>query len=259
MPRSGMDPDLVIKVIGVAASAAVPILVHLLTHPRRRVSYLVEQKPVDVSALPKSASQSDSLSLVTVSLWASGRTDISSTAFDAQKPIVFQFSAPIVDAVTAPDPSHIPGWGFERVDTNQVVVHPSLLGRGTVFSTTVAVPTPVRYWMRHPLADVPVVLESALPGTKSKTSKRGSFRLNGMIVGLVLVVLGFILPFFGIGAVDNLEVIGVLTVLSGLLTFAGLITVLVSAIVRIVQWSARRRSQTTNAAAQRIGDDHSGV
>ncbi len=244
-----MDPDLVIKVIGVAASAAVPIGVSLFTHPRRRVSYFIEQR-----AASNEAGKAN-LNLVTVNVWASGRNDIPSTAFDGQKSIVFQFNSPIVDGVVPPDEGHVPGWGFERAGENQVSLAPTLLGRRDVLSTTIAVSSPVRFWIKHPLLDIPVVRETSLPTPKASTRVRRAFRVTGLSAGIALTVLGIILFNVSIAFVTNPDLTVVFAALSfvgSLFSTTGLIMVVVSLIVRLIRWIIQRRSQPSTTASTEV-------
>lgn len=236
-----MDFEAIIRVVGVAASVAVPVFVHLRTHPRRRVSYVLDERPAPPGVV---APDGRSLNLVTVRLWASGRTDISSTDFDGQKAIVFQFNGAIVDAAAPPDESQIEGWGFERAKSNQVVLQPSLLPRRSVYSTTVALPAPVHYWVRHPLLNIPMVVEPAGPG--DKTSRRGAsrFRITALSAGITLSVVGFVGGIALLPLVADYNSLAVsLYALASVLQTVGFFMVAISLIVRIVRFAARRRSQ----------------
>lgn len=231
--------EIVLPLLGLIASVAVPLFIHRATHPARRVSYSVDALPLGVP--PGSAPASR----VTVRLWSSGRTDVPSSVFDSGRPITFQFATPILDDLS-PAPEHeIDGWGFAREGENRLIFPPALIGHGTEYSRTVVVTDPVRYLMRHPLADVEMVRAAGGP----EPAGRRRLRVSAMVVGAGLIALGFLVQVIatavtvGSGTTDYLG-LGFLTLLSIAVIVAGVVTLLVSGIARLTRRAAARRART---------------
>lgn len=228
-----MLDDLVVPLLGLAVSVGVPIFIHRQAHPKRRVSYQVLQTPI-----PGGVDRT----LVTLSVWASGTADVPSSAFDSGRPIVFQFSSDIEDA-SEQGPGDVDGWGFVRVGTRQLALDPCRIGTDESYTIRFMVRGPVHYRLRHPLVDVAVVPDTKQPPTGEPQRFGLPFRVTGMLIGVVLVALGFaLLVVSTVIAALSLPIPQWLSVLAVLVIPIGLLTILVSGAVRLARLLRRRRA-----------------
>lgn len=78
--------ELIIGLIGVVSGVAIPIYLHLKSHPKREIRYAVT---------PVMNGSRAGLPEWRVALWSSGRADIPSALFDSARPIVMRFSNPV--------------------------------------------------------------------------------------------------------------------------------------------------------------------
>lgn len=242
--------EVVLAVIGLVATIAVPFAIHRATHPKRRVSYFLEVRPQfpvpSPPGIPAGQPQSPPAGwpmLVTLQMWSSGRADVSSASFDDDRPIVFQFSSALVGEPRFPDEPTYLG-GFELEEPNRLRFAPALIGGGRLFSADIVVPQPVNFLVRHPLIDVEVS-ESRIPVQNARTT-RGIRRVanNGMFWGVVQLILGFLamILYFPLYPVDT-GWSTALVVLYTVLVFSGLATVVVTGLVRLIRWIVARNVQ----------------
>lgn len=259
------DPgQLVVAVLGLIATVAVPIVVSRQTHPRRQVRYFVEVlndeallAGADGIPLSQLAGRPD-LAVVSVRLWSSGRVDIPSSAFDGGKPLVFQFSSAIEDDALPPSPWEVAGWGFERSGERELVLQPTVIGRSSAFETLVAVRQPVYYQLHHPLLDVDVVTDANHTGPPA--NHRRGIHLTTIRVGAGLLILAFASLFIALiwdtviastnsNATDqDFSSSTVFIILLFIFFFAGSVTLIVGLVIRFARRKARRKA----SAATRI-------
>jgi hypothetical protein len=114
-----------------------------------------------------------------------------------------------------------------------------LIGRGAVFSRSVAV--------ADPLIDVGLVLATAGPPPQQTTTRRRRFHVSGLTIGIVLTVLGFLLQTISF-ALSSDPSVNITALLVGMTMWTtGIVVVIISGILRIVKWQARRRTPATPA------------
>lgn len=236
--------NVILAAIGLLAAIAVPVAIHRAAHPKRRVSYHLAQRPA--SPIPASPGVVPTRfevppgwpMIVTVTLWSSGRADISSKAFDSKQPIVFQFSSPILeDGAPVQDPTGF--GGFEREGTNRLVIRPSRLGRDTVHWKEVVVASPVEYLVRHSLVDVEVAESRVTPHRQGAGPGAPNLLRSGAFWGVLQIVLSFALIIMTV-ALDSSGAFAWVTVIGSLLLFTGMLTLIVVGLVRFSQWIAAR-------------------
>jgi hypothetical protein len=242
-----MFQNVIFPILGLIVSIALPLYVNAQRHPRQQVRYHVEQSPITppASAKPHLGAiglEGVDLVKVAITLWASGRADIPSAAFDDGRPLVFEFISPIADSVLEKKKFDIEGWGFSRVGLSQIVLNPCLIGRGIEFKSQVVVAAPGEYRMRHPLTDIEVIRDPNLP--KLPTANRFHFRvrITALRVGVAITILGFLLSVIGtiVSAASTTAGLG-LIVAGYFIVFPGLIVVAIAAIIRLVTFLSHRR------------------
>jgi hypothetical protein len=89
----------------------------------------------------------------------------------------------------------------------------------------------------------------------SKTSEsraalgKSRIKLSGLVIGFGLIALGFVLSIVGTPFVMvNEALYSVLLVIGTLSILAGIVTVIVSAIVRFINWVASRRKRSAQVS-----------
>jgi hypothetical protein len=247
-----MEFDPVIAVFGLVVTIAVPWSIHRATHPKRRVSYYWAQQPYQAAtpaSVPVGAPPPGWPMLVTLSLWSSGRADVASSNFDDKKPIVFQFSSPILGE-PAPDDLADLG-GFQKQGQNRLVFLPARIGGGTVYSTAVVVASPVGMLVRHPLVDVEVVASRVPPQSARTTANLRHIATNGIFWGLLQIALSFLLVLITDVLFPASESTpGFYYTFIGYLFIGGALTIVVTAVVRLARWvSGRSRARRSGAEA----------
>ena len=251
-----MDGNLILATLGLIASIVIPATIHRQAHPKREVRFHIEvaDVPGHTALVTSPAPARDPvdrvrLRCVTVSLWASGRADIPSSAFDGGRPLVIQFSAPILDDAAPAVEHDVSGWGFARAGSNQVILQPTIIGRGVVFKTEVIMDQPVYFRIRNPLIDIAVVQQvkgapQAIPARQNPFAA-----LSGVGVGVGLTIMGFVLSIIGIAVYDTqtgspFGIAGVLLVPFGLAVVAVALT------VRLIRWIIQRNRHRHAIAGQ---------
>jgi hypothetical protein len=247
--------DVVLAVIGLLATIAVPVAIHRATHPKRRVSYFLGVRPLHPVPQPPGPATARTSAppgwpmQVTLQMWSSGRADVSSKNFDGDRPIVFQFGSPILEAHDADDEPTYLGV-FEREGENRVLFRPAPIGGRRVFTIGLVVAEPVSFRVRHPLIDVEMV-ESRVPFQGARTT--GGIRhlaTNGMFWGVLQLVLSFVAMIVAFPAMDVAPSWGTALVLTYTVLFiSGLLTIAISAIVRLTRWLTARAKQRRQGTA----------
>lgn len=255
------DPgQLVVAILGLIATVAIPIVVSRQTHPRRQVRYFVEVlndeallAGADGISLSPLVGRPD-LAVVSVRLWSSGRVDIPSSAFDGGKPLVFQFSSAIEDDALPPSPWEVAGWGFERSGERELLLQPTVIGRANAFQTLVAVRQPVYYQLHHPLLDVDVITDANHTGPS--TRRRRGIHFTTIRVGAGLLILAFASLFIALiwdtviastnpnASDQDYAFTTVFIILLFIFFFAGSVTLIVGLIIRFARRKARRKAST---------------
>ena len=99
-----MGIEIIVSVVGIVIATAVSVWTYRRTHPKRQLRYRVEITPLVASGAERSrltitldGQIVTDPQLVTLSLWSTGRADISSTAFDAGTPLTFDLGAPVIE------------------------------------------------------------------------------------------------------------------------------------------------------------------
>ncbi len=246
--------NIVLAVIGLIAAVAVPIAIHRATHPKRRVSYFLSIRPQIPVPAPPGRTSAAGLTppagwpmLVTVAMWSSGRADVPTSLFDGARPIAFQFGSPIRGMTI---PAHdLPEFGAFMLDGDaRLDFPPALVGADRVFTAEVAVSWPVRCVVRHPLIDVPVIETKTPPERSRSTSGARRFTHNGMFWGVAQLVLGFALMVIAVALVGT-PLAAALGLLYLLFIVSGLLTVVITGIVRLTRWLNARAKQRRSTGA----------
>jgi hypothetical protein len=239
--------ELVLAIIGLVLTIGVPWALHRATHPKRQISYYVSQRPYQASPAPSGDSPAPAgpLTVVTLSLWSSGRADVPSENFDQNRPIVFQFSSPIGDP--APDDLGDLG-GWRKDGTRRLVLDPTLIGGGTVFTTTVIAADPVGLAIRHPLVDVDLVASRVPPESARTTANVRHLATNGIFWGVAQIAASFLIAVVASFVAPGQPLPSWLSPIVGLLMISGLVTIIIAAVVRLARWAtARSKARRGNA------------
>lgn len=149
--------DLVVGLVGILTGVAIPLLLHLRTHPPRQLRYAVTPAHEGM--------QSPNGREWQLTLWSSGRAAIPSSAFDAGRPIEFAFSSPVTMGGSGSDRFTSLRPNLTAQDT--IVLPAQLLRRDARTSFTFTIAEPFHLDVHNPIIDVEILRDlraEAQPG-----------------------------------------------------------------------------------------------
>ncbi|MBF4514119.1 hypothetical protein ITJ66_16660 [Plantibacter sp. VKM Ac-2885] len=240
-----MSAELVVAVLGIIIATALTIYVYRRTNPKRVIRYRVEITPL-LGQNPVSSQLTVTLGpqavanphIVAITVWSSGRADISSQSFDGGVPMVFELGALIIEVNPASTPQDPPI--VVRAQT-QLELRPSLLRKGFQSHLQVVVDGAPTIGVTHALIDIPVIADAVGETGRVIQTSRRPFRISTLNIGLAALVVALVL--LTIGLVVNIsdkaagQAWGSPAILLGLLAFP---TILIGGIIRIVKWRTGR-------------------
>jgi hypothetical protein len=138
--------DIVIGLLGVLAAVAIPVYLHVQSHPRRELRYAVVHE-LPMRLVPGPAHWR-------LIVWSTGRADIPSTSFDAGRPIVFRFTSPVETVATETHPSQPM---LSLATSTEAHVPARLLHKDFARVLVVAVDAAFDVQVENPLIDIPIV------------------------------------------------------------------------------------------------------
>lgn len=219
--------EFVIGLLGVLAAVVIPVYLHQKNHPRRELRYAI------VSA------ERSSWRLM---IWSTGRADIPSASFDAERPIVFTFSSP-VHVIDVHRRSHL------IVSSPMEIQLPArLLHRDFTDELALTADAPFNVRVDHPLIDIPLVHDqkveqAAAPATQERAVRKSRARAHVtlLMISLWLTSASFALFVVGLALSFVDANLGAGLGIPGMLLFPiGAIMLLIAVIRRLI---IRRRSQ----------------
>jgi hypothetical protein len=190
--------EIVIGLLTVAATALIPIVVQRRDRPRRQLRY-------GVVAVPGVATGYVAHSpMVKLSIWSSSRADIPSALFDANRPIIFRFSAPVALSDSGQGPADVSSFAPTLVSPTELHVRPQILHQDFFVSFVLVPSAPFHLAVENSLIDVRVVrdikVESLGESRQSRGVQRSQARarlsflaISAWILGgsVALMILGF--------------------------------------------------------------------
>ena len=240
-----MSLEIIVALLGIAVTAAISIAMHLKAHPKRAIRYRVESASLISQgglargrlALTVDGKPVTNPTLVTLTIWSSGRADISSSSFDGGTPIVFDLGANIVDEVPGDTPSDPQ---LQMRPPNELIILPSLLRRRFQSRVRVVVDGVPIVSVHHSLVDIPVIADRGTEAAQAIETSRRRYKVTALSIGVATLVIALILLVISL-VIYQIDQEGSLApgVTAILLGMAALLTILLATLVRFGRWVKR--------------------
>lgn len=240
-----MGVESVVSVLGIIVATVVSVWTYRRMNPKRQLRYRVEVTPLlipDATAggrltIALDGTPVTSPQIVTLSLWSSGRADISSHAFDGGDPLTFDLGAPIIEELPG---NHAAPARLEAELPDKLILRPSLLHRRFASTIRVIVDGTPEVRTNHVLADIDVVRDGVNETARAIDTSRRRLRATPLVVstgalalGLVILIIGLVVYSFDAQAYLPWGTVGVL------LMMAALVAIVVIAVYRLIRWAGR--------------------
>lgn len=221
--------------MGVLAAVVIPVYLHQKNHPRRELRYAIV---------------SDGQSRWRLIVWSTGRADIPSASFDAERPIVFSFSSPV--RVIGGPVGTASRASLVVASSTEVHLPARLLHRDFADELVLTAVAPFDVRVDHPLIDIPLVHDGkveqvAAPSMQARAVRRSRARAHVtlLMVSLWLTCASFALFVVGLALSFADANLGAGLGIPGMLLLpVGAVLMLIAAIRRLV--ARRRRGRVPN-------------
>lgn len=237
--------EIVLGVLTLIVGAIVPVWLHRRAHPKRQLRYRVDATRMLAGTTHSNSTltiQSEGHIVrdphaVRLTLWATGRADIPTSAFDSGRSIIVDLGTTILPG-TLTKPTNVPAdVNFEQISDHELALIPTLLPKTTHITVEVVTDAEPATSVHNPLVDIDLTIDEERPQADKiavSRKRRGGTSLQ-ITIGVTIAAFVVLVVSLGIYPLDP----GVSAPLGGmalLVLMACAVAFVVIGIVRLVRF-----------------------